>query len=63
MPGLFVGHQVLQHDVDSVPADAGGDDWNTQVARADIHQTRTENTRRRHARNDEEETARHVEGL
>lgn len=33
----IVGHKIVLHDVNLVPIDAGGDDWNSEVLGPDVH--------------------------
>lgn len=62
VPHMSVANQVLQQHFNPLPADARRNDRNTKSPRLDIHETRTENTGRHHARNDEEEAARAPQG-
>lgn len=47
-----VGDQVLLPHLYSVPADVGGDDWNTQESGLPVHATRIEDPGRCDAGND-----------
>lgn len=50
---LFVADQVVQQHLDFVPVDVGGDDRHQKITGSDLHQARTEDSRRSDARDDQ----------
>lgn len=44
MFGLSLGYQIIFDDLDSLPTDAGGDDWHQEGSRSVLHTKGNENT-------------------